>query len=58
MTPMKGVIKFDKKGLLSPRYIDLFDIMQTIGNIGNRLALPHMKASRCIPCIMVGKVYG
>ncbi|PHT36480.1 Threonine dehydratase biosynthetic, chloroplastic [Capsicum baccatum] len=36
---MKGVIKFGKRGKLSPRYIDLFEILRTIGGVAYDLSL-------------------
>ncbi|XP_058185747.1 uncharacterized protein LOC131302972 [Rhododendron vialii] len=38
--PKKGVIRFGKKGKLSPRYIRPFDIVEKIGNVAYCLALP------------------
>ena len=38
---MKGVMKFGKKGKLSLRYIDPFDILNRVGAMAYRLALPH-----------------
>ena len=37
---MKGVMCFRKKGKLSPRYIGPFEILERIGKIDYRLALP------------------
>jgi hypothetical protein len=38
--PKKGVIRFGKKGKLSPRYIGPFDIVEKIAKVAYRLALP------------------
>ncbi|XP_075478823.1 uncharacterized protein LOC142519676 [Primulina tabacum] len=40
IAPLKGVIRFEKKGKLSPRYIGPFEILDMIGESAYRLALP------------------
>ena len=37
---MKGVLWFGKKGKLSPRNIGLFEILERVGKVAYRLALP------------------
>ena len=39
-SPWKGVIRFGKKGKLSPRYIGHYEILERIGPVAYRLALP------------------
>ncbi|XP_070036310.1 uncharacterized protein [Nicotiana tomentosiformis] len=40
LSPMKGVMRFGKKGKLSPRYIGPFEILKKIGDVAYELALP------------------
>ncbi|XP_022876882.1 uncharacterized protein LOC111395103 [Olea europaea var. sylvestris] len=40
LSPWKGVIKFGKRGKLSPRYIGPYEIVERIGPVAYRLALP------------------
>ncbi|KAK6118932.1 hypothetical protein DH2020_047328 [Rehmannia glutinosa] len=40
VTPMKGVMRFGKKGKLSPRYIGPFEILERIGRLAYRITLP------------------
>ncbi|XP_042505585.1 uncharacterized protein LOC122082174 [Macadamia integrifolia] len=40
VAPMKGVMRFEKKGKFNPRYIRLFEILERVGNLAYRLILP------------------
>ncbi|KAH9671308.1 Endonuclease [Citrus sinensis] len=40
ISPWKGVLQFGKRGKLSPRYIGPYEIVECIGRLAYRLALP------------------
>ncbi|KAL5560002.1 hypothetical protein UlMin_036213 [Ulmus minor] len=40
VAPMKGVMRFGKKGKLSPRFVGPFEILERIGDLAYRVALP------------------
>ena len=37
---MKGVVRFVKKGKLSPRYVGPYEILQRVGKVAYELKLP------------------
>ncbi|TYJ96331.1 pol protein [Cucumis melo var. makuwa] len=41
VAPMKGVLRFEKKGKLSPSFVGPFEILERIGPVAYRLALPQ-----------------
>ncbi|XP_070009581.1 uncharacterized protein [Nicotiana sylvestris] len=45
VSPMKGVMKFEKKGKLSPHFIGPFEVLQRIGEVAYKLALPSSLSS-------------
>ncbi|KAL4021234.1 hypothetical protein IC575_020026 [Cucumis melo] len=40
VAPMKGVLRFKKRGKLSPRFVGSFEILERIGPVAYHLALP------------------
>ena len=40
MIPKKGVVRFGKRGKLSPRFIGSFEILERIDTVAYRLVLP------------------
>ncbi|KAL5550293.1 hypothetical protein UlMin_000469 [Ulmus minor] len=40
VAPMKGVMRFGKRGKLSPRFVGPFEILERIGDLAYRVALP------------------
>ncbi|XP_073151841.1 uncharacterized protein [Henckelia pumila] len=40
VSPMKGVVRFGRRGKLNPRFIGPFEILERVGTLAYRLALP------------------
>ncbi|GKA07531.1 putative reverse transcriptase domain-containing protein [Tanacetum coccineum] len=41
VSPWKGVVRFGKKGKLTPRYVGPFEIVEHVGKVAYRLKLPQ-----------------
>ena len=40
VTPKRGVVRFGKRGKLSPRFIGHFEMLERVGTVAYQLALP------------------
>ena len=40
ISPTKGVMRFDFRGKVSPRFVGLFEVLERMGKVTYRLALP------------------
>ena len=40
VAPMKGVMRFGKKGKLNPRFIGRFEVLERMDEVAYRIALP------------------
>ena len=43
VSPSKGVFCFGKQGKLNPRYVGPFEILERVGKLAYRLALPRQR---------------
>ena len=45
LMPKRGVVRFDKRGKISPRFIGPFEILERVGIVAYRLVLPSSLSS-------------
>ncbi|XP_038887191.1 uncharacterized protein LOC120077378 [Benincasa hispida] len=45
VAPMKGILRFGRKGKLSLRFIGIFEVLEWVGPVAYRLALPPALSS-------------
>ena len=43
--PKRGVVRFGKRGKLLPRFVGPFEILERVGNVAYRLAIPPSMSS-------------
>ncbi|XP_075098050.1 uncharacterized protein LOC142175366 [Nicotiana tabacum] len=55
--PMKGIMRFGRKGKLSPRYIGPYPILERIGLVAYHLALPPKLSSNPVFHVSILKQY-
>ncbi|XP_069148163.1 uncharacterized protein [Solanum lycopersicum] len=55
VSPMKGVMRFGKRGKLSPRYIGPFEVLNRMAEVAYELALPPGLSSVHPPVAILGR---
>ena len=56
VSPMKGLMRFEKKEKLAPRYIGPFEILDRVGGVSYRLASPDELSTLSVSCLHAFKV--
>ena len=56
--PKRGVVRLGKRGKLSPRFIGPFEILERVGTVAYRLALPpSIRCPRGISRLQAPEIY-